>query len=161
MLKWKLKMSTDEHIQQVSQNLPQPIMTSPHSTIRPIWPSSLNSTLYQPQLGTTIASVLPKHTSATCPLDQILLDFIDSRRSMLAKGYDLETVLGPLQPSLQTILHLGPYPPESHAASRVLGEVLTTFPHVGIPQKLGFMFIMYRTMRVRPPFPLCLDTSLP
>ncbi|OJJ08267.1 hypothetical protein ASPVEDRAFT_89496 [Aspergillus versicolor CBS 583.65] len=136
----------DEHMQQVSQSLPQPIMTPPNSTIRPVWPS-LNLTLYQPQFGATISSVLPKHTSATCPLDQILLDFIDSRRSMLAKGYDIETVLGPLQPSLQAILHPGPYTPESHPASRVLGEVLTTFPHVGIPQKLGFMFIMYRTMR--------------
>ncbi|KAL2826257.1 hypothetical protein BDW59DRAFT_161094 [Aspergillus cavernicola] len=138
----------DKDGENVSEALHQPIVPSSHNVLAPAWPSPLNLAMYhQPSVATGIASVLPKHTAATCPLDQILLDFILSQRSLLAKGYNIQTILGPLQPSLQAILNPPPPSPEVHAASRVLGEVLTTFPLVALPEKLAFMFIMYRTLR--------------
>lgn len=35
-----------------------------------------------------------------------------------------------------------------HPVSRVLVEVLHTFPHVKLPEKLAFMYLMHGTMRV-------------
>jgi uncharacterized lipoprotein YmbA len=61
----------------------------------------------------------------------------------------MDLVLGSPHPSVQAILYPGPPTPEVHDTSRVLGEVLTTFSHVSLPEKLAFMFVMYRTMRVR------------
>jgi uncharacterized lipoprotein YmbA len=61
----------------------------------------------------------------------------------------MDLVLGSPHPSVQAILYPGPPIPEVHDTSRVLGEVLTTFSHVSLPEKLAFMFVMYRTMRVR------------
>ncbi|KAF9886164.1 hypothetical protein FE257_011989 [Aspergillus nanangensis] len=96
--------------------------------------------------SSAIASVLPRHSSSVCPLDTILLDFMSSRRAMLAKGYTMDAVLGPSQPSLQAILH-SENPTALHATSRVLTEILSTFPHVALPEKAAFMFVMFRTMR--------------
>ncbi|KAL4876846.1 hypothetical protein BJY04DRAFT_222694 [Aspergillus karnatakaensis] len=119
---------------------------SPHSVLQ-TWNTTVSPPVYQPSFATGISSVLPKHTAGTCPLDQILLDFISSRRAIVAKGGDADTILGSPQPSLQAILHPGSTIPGDHATSRVLTEILSTFPHVAIPERLGFMFIMYRTMR--------------
>ncbi|KAL2834560.1 hypothetical protein BJY01DRAFT_83820 [Aspergillus pseudoustus] len=137
----------DRHMDELPHALPESINAPSHSMLTPTWAAPLHPTFYQPSLSTGIASVLPKHTAATCPLDQILLDFILARRSMLAKGYSMDLVLGSPHPSLQAILYPGPPTPEVHDTSRVLGEVLTTFAHVALPEKLGFMFVMYRTMR--------------
>lgn len=105
------------------------------------------STILQPPTSSGIASVLPKHLSATCPLDQILLNFICSRRALATKGLSVDAVVGPAQPCLQAVLNpIASY--GIHATSRVLGEVLSTFSHVSLPEKLAFMFVMFRTMRV-------------
>ncbi|KAJ5360455.1 hypothetical protein N7517_009646 [Penicillium concentricum] len=94
----------------------------------------------------SVAWVLPKHTCATCPLDQILLDFIASRRSMLARGIPPDIVLGPEQLCPQDLLH-PTVDLTSHAISRVMADVLTTFPHVNLPEKLAFMYLMHLTTR--------------
>ncbi|KAJ6092315.1 hypothetical protein N7467_004284 [Penicillium canescens] len=94
----------------------------------------------------SVACVLPKHTGATCPLDQILLDFIASRRSMLARGIPSADVLGPEQLSPSDLLNPAGVS-GSHAISRVMAEVLTTFPHVNLPEKLAFMYLMHLTTR--------------
>lgn len=84
-----------------------------------------------------------------CPLDQILLHFIGSRRTLAAKGVAVNEAVGPSQLCLQAIL----YPKAaaaagSHAISQVLAEVLSIFPDVALPEKLGFMFVMYQTIKV-------------
>ncbi|KAL3457226.1 hypothetical protein BJX64DRAFT_293304 [Aspergillus heterothallicus] len=137
----------DRHIDQLPHAAPESITAPAQSMLSPAWAPSLHPAFYPPSPSTGIASVLPKHTTATCPLDQILLDFIQSRRSMVAKGYSMDLVLGSSHPSVQAILYPGPPTPEVHDTSRVLGEVLTTFSHVSLPEKLAFMFVMYRTMR--------------
>lgn len=124
-----------------SQRLQHPIMApTPTSSI------AVNTVLQDPT-STGVASVLPKHHSATCPLDQILLDFISSRRALAAKSFAMNAVIGPTQPCLQAVFNplvaAGVQP-----TSRVLTEVLSTFGHVALPEKLAFMFVMFRTMRV-------------
>lgn len=99
----------------------------------------------------SVAWVLPKHTCATCPLDQILLDFIASRQSMLARGISPATVLGPEQLCPRDLLEPRTVDSTSHAISRVMADVLATFPHVNLPEKLAFMYLMHLTTRVRHP----------
>jgi hypothetical protein len=38
----------------------------------------------------------------------------------------------------------------AHPVSRVMVEVLRTFDHVKLPEKLAFMYLMHATMRVSP-----------
>ncbi|OOF91817.1 hypothetical protein ASPCADRAFT_56746, partial [Aspergillus carbonarius ITEM 5010] len=82
----------------------------------------------------------------TCPLDQILLDFIASRRSMLARGVSPVSVLGPEHLCPRDLLD-PTADPTSHSISQVMAEVLTTFPHVKLPEKLAFMYLMHLTTR--------------
>lgn len=94
-----------------------------------------------------VCAVSPSHLPPTCPLDRILLDFLSSRRGMIADGAPEEIVLGPTKPSVKAFLN-----PEIantvHRLSAVMFEVLSTFPYVRLPEKLAFFFLMYRTMRV-------------
>jgi hypothetical protein len=94
-----------------------------------------------------MASALPKHTAGTCPLDHILLDFIVSRQDLAARGTPISEVLGPDQACPLDILSPGGTS-TTHAISRVMGETLATFPHVKLPEKMAFMYIMHRTTRV-------------
>jgi hypothetical protein len=86
-----------------------------HPDLRTLYTPGLLSA--SPSIG--IASILPKHTTATCSLDQILLDFTQSRRSMAAKGYSMDLVLGFPHPSVQAVLYPGPPTPEVHDTNRV------------------------------------------
>ncbi|KAL3481313.1 hypothetical protein BJX99DRAFT_163416 [Aspergillus californicus] len=123
-------------------------MIPAHSLLTSTWTTQLNTPQYLPLPSSMgIASVLPKHTTAKCPLDQILLDFTVSRRAVMAKGGDIDSILGSPQSSLHAILHPGSPTPGGNTTSQVLAEILTLFPHVAIPQRLAFIFIMYRTMR--------------
>jgi hypothetical protein len=95
----------------------------------------------------SVYAVLPTHLLPTCPLDEILLDFLSSHKDMLSKGVALETVVGPEKPTAKAFLN-----PELsssvHSISRVLSEVLLTFPYVHQPEKLAFFYVMHKTMRV-------------
>jgi hypothetical protein len=95
----------------------------------------------------TVSSVLCPHLPATCPLDRILLDFLTSRRALADSGTRTEVLAGPERASMTAMLY-----PEiatrEHPVSRVLVEVLNTFPHVKLPEKLAFMYLMHGTMRV-------------
>lgn len=94
-----------------------------------------------------MSHALPKHTTGTCPLDHILLDFIASRQDLAARGTPIYEVLGPDQACPLDILSPGSSS-TTHAISRVMGETLATFPHVKLPEKMAFMYIMHRTTRV-------------
>ncbi|CAG8126200.1 unnamed protein product [Penicillium salamii] len=109
-------------------------------------PQSPHDSVTTPSGPRLVAGVLPKHSRATCPLDQILLDFIASRRSMLARGVSPAEVLGPEQVCPRDLLN-PTTTSSSHAISRVMAEVLTTFPHVKLPEKMAFMYIMHLTTR--------------
>lgn len=61
----------------------------------------------------------------------------------------MDPILGPEQPFVAAILH-----PElaatAHPISRVMAEVLSTFPKVDLPEKISFMYLMHGTMKVSP-----------
>ena len=95
-----------------------------------------------------IFAVLCRHLPAICPLDQILLDFLSSRRALLADGTPLSVLLGPVQPIITAMIHPD-RAPSTHPVSRVMSEILSTFGHVRLQERLAFMFLMYNTMRVR------------
>jgi len=91
-------------------------------------------------------SYLPKHLPATCPLDQILLDFLASRRLMSTCGTTIESVLGPKE--LSVIGIISPTLTQTlHPVSRVMAEIFSTFPNVAVTEKIGFMYKMHRTLR--------------
>ncbi|CAG8160518.1 unnamed protein product [Penicillium salamii] len=150
----KLSRSWIKPLRQRSLFLPTPFALNPQlrqtnpNPLTPLnnLPQSPHDSVTTPSGPRLVAGVLPKHSRATCPLDQILLDFIASRRSMLARGVSPAEVLGPEQVCPRDLLN-PTTTSSSHAISRVMAEVLTTFPHVKLPEKMAFMYIMHLTTR--------------
>lgn len=95
----------------------------------------------------TMSTILPKHMEATCPLDQILLDFLASRRLLAAQGTPASVLVGPLKPSITGLVKPG-FKATAHAAIRVMADVVSTFEDTKLQEQLGFFYIMYSTMRV-------------
>jgi hypothetical protein len=94
-----------------------------------------------------VFEVLPSHVAATCPLDQILLSFLTYRRNMIYKGVLQETVLGPQRASFKAIFH--PELADSvHPLSKVMTEVMSTYPLIGKVEQVGLTYLMHQTMRV-------------
>lgn len=91
---------------------------------------------------------MPKHVPGIYPIEKIVLDFIASRRTLAARGLPADAVLGPDRPLVQGFVN-----PENikavHPVCQTLTEILLTFTDVALPEKLAFMFIMFRTLRVR------------
>lgn len=95
----------------------------------------------------SIFTVLPLHVSSTCPLDDILHEFLHTRRDMITWGMYVEAVVGPPKPNVKALLDPS-VTSIVHPLCRVMSEVLTTFTHTGQPEKLAFFYLMYKTMRV-------------
>jgi hypothetical protein len=97
--------------------------------------------------GNAVHTVVPPFASSVCPLDEILHNFLGSRRSMLADGASLEAVVGPTKPSVKKLRN-----PEAagafHSLEGLMSDVLSTYVEVDMPQKMAFFWIMNQTMRV-------------
>lgn len=93
-------------------------------------------------------NTLPVYLPAERPLDQILFDFIQSRRGALPDGTASETSLWPQKPKMQALVN-----PDMiqtvDSLSAIMSRVLSTFRHVNLPEKLAFFYIMYHTARVK------------
>lgn len=98
----------------------------------------------------SVSAVLPHHLPPTCPLDRILLNLLASCKDMLARGDSLDAVLGPPH-AIMTAMVDKSLAPNVHTISRILSEVLSTFPNVHLPQKMGMFYKMHLTMRVNLP----------
>jgi hypothetical protein len=96
----------------------------------------------------SVSTVLPPHVSPTCPLDQVLHSFLNTRRDMIAQGMPLDTVIGPAKPTVKALLNTE-LTGSVHPLSGVMSDVLSTFPSVAQPEKLAFFYLMYHMMRVR------------
>lgn len=122
---------------------------SPHATTSSPSPA-LSSSWVQPETIEQLSmyNILPKHLAATCPLDQILIDFLTSRRLLAAQGTPITTLVGPPKPSISGLLN-PKFKTAAHAASRVMVDVVSTFKDTNLREQLGFLYIMYATMRVR------------
>lgn len=100
-----------------------------------------------PESANIIENQLPRHIPGVYPIEKILLDFISSRRALAARGQLTEAVLGPDQPVVQGFVepeHIR----DGHSLCQILTEILLTFKDVALPEKLAFMFVMFRNMRV-------------
>ncbi|KAH7083506.1 hypothetical protein BKA63DRAFT_154158 [Paraphoma chrysanthemicola] len=93
-----------------------------------------------------LSAILPQHVPPTCPLDRLLLNLLQSRADMVTHGLSTETVLGPakgvvigfLDQSLTTTVH---------PISRIISEILSTFPNIALPEKMGMFYKMHLTIR--------------
>ena len=92
-------------------------------------------------------NALPTHLSPSCPLDQILLDFIESRRVAFPGSMVPETSLWPQKPKVQALIDAN-LVHTVDALSAIISRVLTTFQHVSLPEKLAFFYVIYHTSKV-------------
>jgi hypothetical protein len=95
-----------------------------------------------------VFTLLPVHIAATCPLDSILLGFLNSRREMLSKGTAIDVVVGPIKASVKALVQVD-QSVHVHPLSRVMSEVLSTYALVGKAEQMALFYLMHQTMRVR------------
>ncbi|CAO2655218.1 Nn.00g102820.m01.CDS01 [Neocucurbitaria sp. VM-36] len=123
----------------VDPNLPPPAQPPPSNV------SSSQHAQYAPALIAHLT--LPRNIAATCPLDVIMLDFLQDRQSRAAEGVPIKTLVGPLYPNFTSLA----YPDrtvESHPLSKLFTDILRTFPDIcGMPEQVAVIFIMFLVMR--------------
>jgi hypothetical protein len=83
----------------------------------------------------------------TCPLDGILLDFVQSRQREAAEGVSRRELAGPAYPSVSSLLN-----PEkgdnSHPLSQVIINILGNFPHISaLPEQVAVLYVMFLVLR--------------
>lgn len=123
----------------VDPNLPPPQQPPPTNV-------SCNShAQYAPNLAAHLT--LPRNIQPTCPLDVILLDFLQDRQARASEGVHVKTLVGPLYPNFTSLV----YPErnvESHPLSQLFTDILRTFPDIcGKPEQVAIVFIMFLIMR--------------
>ncbi|KAF2681674.1 hypothetical protein K458DRAFT_343262 [Lentithecium fluviatile CBS 122367] len=90
---------------------------------------------------------LPRNTTSTCPLDAMLLNFLGERQTRAAAGDSMAAVVGPQYPNL-TALKFKERGVESHPLSKLLTDILGTFPDIsGLPEKVAIVYVMFLFMR--------------
>jgi hypothetical protein len=92
-------------------------------------------------------TILPRHFPATCPLDQILLNFLSARRAQITKEAPAETLCEPRMPAISGLID-STLKTTLQSTSRVMVDVVSTFKDTALKEQLGFLYIMYSTMRV-------------
>lgn len=122
----------------------RPSTASPHD--RPTYTAPSE----QPRSAVPVYAQLPNNAAATCPLDSLLIDFIASRRALLASGAPMHEVLGPEYPSW-AVLH---DPSNSgqrdscHPVSALLIDILSKFPDISrLADRVAVLYIMFLLMR--------------
>jgi hypothetical protein len=93
-----------------------------------------------------VSAILPVHLPPTCP---ILLGCLQTSRAALSDGASSELVAGPTRVSVRGFIDAVPYS-SPHPISRVMCEVMSTFPLVGKAEQLALFYVMHQTMKVAP-----------
>ncbi|KAI1751172.1 hypothetical protein F4782DRAFT_506061 [Xylaria castorea] len=120
------------------------------------------------------AKIPIKHVPATCPIDNLLLNFMMERRQRFAEGIPAKEVVGPRYPSVSSLLN-PENRPHSHPVSQVFTDILSKFSALcRIPERVAVLYVMFRIMRwhisptpenfeLLPPFsqPLDVQYSMP
>ncbi|KAJ5284287.1 hypothetical protein N7497_000431 [Penicillium chrysogenum] len=112
-----------------------------------------SSSIYPHPLTTTSEPGPPafaapiRNLTATCPLDNILLEFLYSRQREAAQGIPRQKLAGPPYPSVSSLLN-----PErsvySHPVSKVFTDILRTFPGISsLPEQVAVLYVMFLLMR--------------
>jgi hypothetical protein len=110
----------------------------------PVYPSALSTTGGH---GPPAFAAPIQNLGATCPLDTILLDFLQSRQREAAQGIPRQKLAGPPYPSVSSLLN-----PEksvySHPVSKVFTDILRTFPDISsLPEQVAVLYTMFLLMR--------------
>jgi len=95
------------------------------------------------QQDTPYYARLPMNNAPTCPLDTILLDFFNDRRALVDRGHSQETVIGPSELALRSLVH-HEFIREAHPVSVVILDILSKFPDLHeMPEKIGSYWTMF------------------
>lgn len=92
---------------------------------------------------------LPQNSNPSCPLDSLLLDFLNQRRQQLSAGIPMRDVAGPEEPSLfalqdPSVVHS----PSCHPVSALLIDILSKFPDIEkLPERVAVFYIMFLVLR--------------
>jgi hypothetical protein len=86
------------------------------------------------------------HSQPTCPLDKILLDFVETQRR-IAETSTTSAISRSQRLSVAGIV-MSDFHVVHDPLSRMLSDVMSTFEHVKIPEKLGMVSKMHATTRV-------------
>ncbi|KAJ6143634.1 hypothetical protein N7471_003087 [Penicillium samsonianum] len=129
----RLQRSDSENLH--CQQLNSSSSTYPH-------PLTTTSEPGPPAFAAPIQNVL-----ATCPLDNILLEFLQSRQREAAQGISRQKLAGPPYPSVSSLLN-----PErsvySHPVSKVFTDIIRTFPDISsLPVQVAVLYTMFLLMR--------------
>ncbi|KAH6642338.1 hypothetical protein C7974DRAFT_468720 [Boeremia exigua] len=120
-------------------NMPSPQQTQPSNVC------SNGQGQYAPNLVPYLT--LPRNIAPTCPLDVILLEFLQDRQSRAAEGVPVKTLVGPLYPNFTSLV----YPDrnvDAHPLSKLFTDILRTFPDIcGWPEQVAIVYIMFLVMR--------------
>lgn len=137
-----------------SQNVPKidRLRRSSSENFRPSHPTPPSPGYLQPincpSDGTPTAFATPiKNTGPSCPLDSILLDFLQNRQREAAQGTPRQKLVGPPYPSVSSLLNpeKGAY---SHPVSKVFTDILRTFPDIAsLPDQVAVLYTMFLLMR--------------
>ncbi|RDW88191.1 hypothetical protein BP6252_00223 [Coleophoma cylindrospora] len=88
-----------------------------------------------------------RNCQPTCPLDSILLDFLQERQQQAADGVETPKLVGPAYPSVSSLLNPS-RSALSHPLSKVFTDILGTFPDLStLPEKVAVLYIMFLIMR--------------
>jgi hypothetical protein len=114
---------------------------SPRGNIAPQMDYLMNATSHE--LAAHAAPI--RNSPPTCPLDNILLDFLHERQQQAADGVATPKLVGPAYPSVSSLLNPAV---ESHPLSKVFTDILGTFPDLStLPEKVAVLYIMFLIMR--------------
>jgi hypothetical protein len=123
----------------VDPNLPPPQQPQPCNV------SCNTLAQYAPNMAAHLT--LPRNIQPTCPLDVIMLEFLQDRQNRAAEGLPIKALVGPLYPNFTSLV----YPErsvESHPLSQLFTDILRTFPDIcGKPEQVAIVFIMFLVMR--------------
>ncbi|KAI5261099.1 hypothetical protein E4T47_09514 [Aureobasidium subglaciale] len=106
---------------------------------------SPNAPAYQSP-NEAVYTSLPLHMSPTCPLDHILLGFLTSNRTIHSNGTSSELLAGFEKASVSGFVHKKS-DHSSHPISKVMCEIMSTYPSVGRAEQLGLFYLLHQTMR--------------
>ncbi|OAP57556.1 hypothetical protein AYL99_08294 [Fonsecaea erecta] len=115
-------------------------LNSPYPALSPTMPDQL-------QLPTASWSVLPKNSPPTCPLDSLLLKFLQSRQREPVGGANaLPTT--PSYPSVSSLLNPSAPRRSIDELSQLMTDIISKFPNISeLPDQVATLFIMFTQMR--------------
>jgi len=92
-------------------------------------------------------SMLPKNTTPTCPLDSVLLNFLQARRREANNG-TVQNLASPAYPSVSSLLNPTSTDVRADPLSQLMTDIVSKFPSISaLPEQCATVFFMFITIR--------------